>query len=155
MSNNVNSLTPSIDVGQITPHKQPQQKAEIEPSAESNAKSLQSGQEFAYLNKNKESKAAEIEGNKAEASETKTEIEETEIEEALDLVSNFAQNSMKDISFENDNSSGKTVITVFDKRTSEVISQFPSEKILKMAEKIKDLQDEISGLSGLLVDDVV
>jgi len=158
MGNNVNSLPPSVDVGQVTSFSQSHPKAAIDLSAENNAKQVQSGQEFA-LNKSNESKIAEIEEIKAEDVE-KNDVEEaeageTKIEEALNLVSNFAQNSMKDVSFENDNSSGKTVITVFDKKTSEVISQFPSEKIIKMAEKIKDLQDEISGLSGLLIDDVV
>jgi uncharacterized FlaG/YvyC family protein len=44
------------------------------------------------------------------------------------------------------------VITVTDKKTQEVINQFPSEKIISMAEKIQALHQEVESISGLLID---
>ncbi|MCJ8321027.1 MAG: flagellar protein FlaG [Colwellia sp.] len=141
MSNYVNSLPPLVDVGRSAPLNPPNQ-VDVGGRAKNSVDAVQSGQEIA-LNKSKEVESKEVESK------------EVDISEALNVISDFAQNSMKNVSFKNDNSSGKTVITVFDKETHEVISQFPSEKIIKMAEKIKDLQNELSDLSGLLIDDVV
>ncbi len=142
MSNYVNSLPSLIDVGRGTSLNPLSQKVGVEDRTKNSVDAAQSGQEIA-LNKSKEIDSKEIESK------------EVDISEALNVISDFAKNSMKNVSFNNDNSSGKTVITVFDKETNEVISQFPSEKIIKMAEKIKDLQNELSDLSGLLIDDVV
>ena len=79
-------------------------------------------------------------------------ISESEIQEALDVVSAFMSHSFKHVGFSKDTSSGKTVIKVIDKETQELISQFPSDKMLTMAEKIKSLHQEIESASGLLID---
>tara|TARA_R110002012_G_scaffold242832_1_gene417305 strand:+ start:5346 stop:5780 length:435 start_codon:yes stop_codon:yes gene_type:complete len=79
-------------------------------------------------------------------------ISESEIQEALDVVSAFMSHSFKHVGFSNDTSSGKTIIKVIDKETQELISQFPSDKMLTMAEKIKSLHQEIESVSGLLID---
>lgn len=78
-----------------------------------------------------------------------------EIEEALTVVSDFMSATSKNIDFSNDSSSGKTIIKIFDKDTKELISQFPSDKIISMAEKIKNLHQEIESTSGLLIDNHV
>ena len=77
---------------------------------------------------------------------------EDDIIKALEIVSSFMKSSNKQISFSNDNSSGKTVITITDKKTQEVINQFPSDKIISMAERIQDLHREAESISGLLID---
>lgn len=80
------------------------------------------------------------------------EVSEEEVNAALDTVSTFINNSYKQVNFSSDSSSGKTVIKIIDKETQELISQFPSEKLLSIAEKIQGLQLEIEDASGLLVD---
>jgi flagellar protein FlaG len=80
------------------------------------------------------------------------EVSEDEVNEALEVVSTYIKNAFKDVAFSNDTNSGKTVIKVTDKETQELISQFPSDKILSMAKKIKSLHQEIEAVSGLLVD---
>jgi flagellar protein FlaG len=79
-------------------------------------------------------------------------ISEDDINKALEVVSSFMNNSNKQVSFSNDNSSGKTVITITDKKTNEVINQFPNEKIILMAERIQDLHREAESITGLLID---
>lgn len=82
----------------------------------------------------------------------KTDISEENITEALDIVSAFMDKSKKQVVFSNDIKSGKMVITITDKNTKEVINQFPSEKIISMAERIQNLNIEAESISGLLVD---
>lgn len=82
----------------------------------------------------------------------KTDISEQEINTALGIVSDFMHNSNKQVEFSNDNTSGKTIIIITDKETQEVINQFPSEKIISMAERIQNLNMEAESISGLLID---
>lgn len=92
--------------------------------------------------------------NKANISDDlkKDETTDKDIENALDVVSSFMKNSNKKISFSNDNINGKTIITITDEKTQQVINQFPSEKIILMAERIQELYEEAKTISGLLVD---
>jgi flagellar protein FlaG len=82
----------------------------------------------------------------------KQDISAEDVEKALDIVASFLHSTMKQVDFSSDNSAGKTVITVIDKETQEVINQFPSEKIVSMAEKIQQLHQEAKSISGLLID---
>ncbi|MBU2869977.1 flagellar protein FlaG [Colwellia sp. E2M01] len=84
------------------------------------------------------------------AEESKLTVEE--VDKALEVVASFLQNTSKQVDFSSDNNAGKIVITVTDKDTQEVINQFPSEKIISMAEKIQSLHQEVESISGLLVD---
>ena len=87
------------------------------------------------------------------AKSTKEEdISSKDVEQALDIVASFLHSTSKQVDFSSDNKAGKTVITVIDKETQEVINQFPSEKIISMAEKIQALHQEVESISGLLID---
>ena len=92
--------------------------------------------------------------NKIKA-EQKNEASESDINKALEVVSSFMNNNNKQVVFSNDNTSGKTVITITDKKTQEVINQFPSEKIISMAERIQNMHREAESISGLLIDSLV
>ena len=82
----------------------------------------------------------------------KKEITLEEREKALEVVTSFLHNTLKQVDFSSDNNAGKTVVTVLDRKTQEVINQFPSEKIISMAEKIQALHQEVESISGLLID---
>jgi len=79
-------------------------------------------------------------------------VSSEDVEKALDIVASFLNSTLKQVDFSSDNNAGKTVITVTDKETQEVINQFPSEKIISMAEKIQALHQEAESISGLLID---
>jgi len=79
-------------------------------------------------------------------------ISAEDVNKALDIVASFLQSTSKQVDFSSDNKAGKTVITVTDKETQEIINQFPSEKIISMAEKIQALHQEVESISGLLID---
>ena len=74
---------------------------------------------------------------------------------AVETISNFMNHPIRSVSFLQDNTAGKTVIKIFDVETKELIKQFPSDKIISMAEKVMQLQQEIGEKTGILIDDKV
>ncbi|MFT5002871.1 MAG: flagellar protein FlaG [Flavobacteriales bacterium] len=89
---------------------------------------------------------------KSQSLEVKEEVSNVEVEEAIEVVSSFINSTLKQVAFSRDNNAGKMVITMIDKETNEVINQFPSEKIISMAERIKELHQEVENISGLMID---
>lgn len=63
----------------------------------------------------------------------------------------FFDQSNAALSFQVDESSGRFYFKVVDANTQEVIRQVPSEEVLAMARKLRELTD-LKGVSGALVD---
>lgn len=61
----------------------------------------------------------------------------------------------RNLSFSVDDISGRSVIKLRDKKTDEVIKQIPSEELLKVAQDVKRLQEQMGQSIGLLVDNKV
>jgi flagellar protein FlaG len=55
------------------------------------------------------------------------------IEKALQQIQAYLKDSRRQLTFERDESSDRTVIKVVDPASGEVIRQFPSEEVLKIA----------------------
>jgi flagellar protein FlaG len=89
---------------------------------------------------------------KSQSLEVKEETSNAEVEEAIEVVSSFINSTLKQVAFSQDNNAGKMVITMIDKETNEVINQFPSEKVISMAGRIKELHQEVESISGLMID---
>jgi flagellar protein FlaG len=56
-----------------------------------------------------------------------------DIERAVEQIRAFLSESKRELTFERDEDSGKTVIKVIDPASGEVIRQFPPEELLKIA----------------------
>ena len=69
-------------------------------------------------------------------------VDAKELEAAVQKVQNFTQNVAKELQFDIDKDSGRTVVKVVDISTKEVIRQIPSEEMLAMAKAL----DQIQGL---------
>ena len=78
-----------------------------------------------------------------------------ELDEALTVVSTFIDPQVRSVNFFHDDSSGKTVVKIFDVKNQELIKQFPSEKIIEMATHIKSLQNDFLDKTGIFVDSKV
>ena len=78
-----------------------------------------------------------------------------DLTDAIETVSSFIEPQIRNVNFAQDDSSGQTVIKVFDAQSRELIKQFPSDEILELAERIKGLQDEVADKTGILIDDKV
>lgn len=75
-----------------------------------------------------------------------------EVDDALNLVNKAAVFEQRSLSFMMDEASGRSIIKVIDRSTEQLIRQIPSEELLKVAQDIKRLQDEMGQSIGFLVD---
>jgi flagellar protein FlaG len=94
----------------------------------------------------KSPKSAEIESVEAAVKPS-----DNEVEQALDVVNQAAVFQQRALTFKLDEDSGRTVVTVIDKNTEQVIRQIPTEELLKVSQDIKKLQQEMGQSLGLLV----
>lgn len=68
------------------------------------------------------------------------EQKDKQLEGAVTKLNDYIQNVQRDLEFQTDDTSGKTVITVVDRQTSEVVRQIPDDVALKLAQELQ--QDE-------------
>lgn len=73
------------------------------------------------------------------------------LEAATRDLQDFLQQSPSDLMFQVDESSGRTYFKIVDAKTKEVIRQVPSEEILAMARKLRELATPETH-AGVLVD---
>lgn len=90
---------------------------------------------------------------KPEASvEKATELDKNQLQEAVDVINQAVVMDQRSLSFSVDDVSGRSIIKVKDLETEELIRQIPTEEILKVAQDIKRLQEEMGQSLGLLID---
>lgn len=73
--------------------------------------------------------------------EAKKEVEDgvERLEDAVASLNEYVQSVQRDLTFRLDDTSGKTVITVYDRNTEEVVRQMPDDVALRLA---RDLQQD-------------
>jgi len=101
-------------------------------------------QEFANIDKVNNKRTQSLEGRKHQQNDVRETVQELNV--APQLVS-------RNLEFRIDSDSGKTVITVRDTQTQEVIRQIPSEQLLKISGKLKQLMEtkqEDNSATGIL-----
>ena len=64
-----------------------------------------------------------------------------DIQQAVREINEFVQNVQRDLSFNMDEASGRTVIRVIDRDSGDTIRQMPSEEVLAIATQIRDVRD--------------
>lgn len=67
-----------------------------------------------------------------------TEEVQAKLEQAVSKLNEYVQSNQRDIEFFLDEATGKTVITVVDRNTSEVIRQLPGDVTLNLARKLNE-----------------
>ena len=60
------------------------------------------------------------------------------VREAVSRINEYVQQTQRTLDFQLDESSGKTIIRVYDKLSAEMIRQIPSELALELAQKLND-----------------
>jgi len=73
-----------------------------------------------------------------------------QIETAVAQLSEFVQTSSRQLNFSVDEGSNKQVVKVTDAETGKIIRQIPSEEVLKLSERLQELQTEVGTAVGLL-----
>ena len=87
--------------------------------------------------------------NRAEAAQTEA-SSEAAFENAVENISNYVQNITRDLEFSVDEDLGKTVVTVLNTETQEVIRQIPSEEMVELAKRL-DRKEPGDLITGVLV----
>jgi flagellar protein FlaG len=73
-----------------------------------------------------------------------------QIETAVAQLSEFVQTNSRQLNFSVDEGSNKQVVKVTDAETGKIIRQIPSEEVLKLSERLQELQTEVGTAVGLL-----
>lgn len=107
------------------PHKESQQ-SELAPRSEDSANQLR--------------KAEEAIQKSVQQVEQSQEVQEKQLEVAVTQLNDYIQNVERDLQFKTDDASGKTIVTVVDRQTSEVVRQIPDDVALSLAQNLE--QDE-------------
>jgi flagellar protein FlaG len=83
---------------------------------------------------------------------------QTALREAVDQINDYVQTVQRDLSFSMDDESGRTVISVIDSGSGELIRQIPSEEVIALAAHLQDMnQDSVASGEfnrGILFSDV-
>lgn len=72
--------------------------------------------------------------------EKQRENQRESLDQAVSRLNDFVQTVQRDLQFEVDNNSGKTIVRVVDQQTDKVIRQIPDDVALRLAENLQ--QDE-------------
>ncbi len=65
---------------------------------------------------------------------------QAQLKEAVSRLNDYIQSVQRDLQFELDDISGRTVVRVLDRQTQDVVRQIPDEVVLKLAQNLQ--QDE-------------
>jgi flagellar protein FlaG len=65
--------------------------------------------------------------------------EDQSVEQTVEQINDYFQSMGRDLNFKVDDESGRTIITVLDSETKEVIRQIPPEEVLQLAMHLQDL----------------
>lgn len=104
------------------------------------AVSPSSAKAAAYSRVESEAKAAKAESGKElppEAGKV-AELNKEQVREAVSRINEYVQQTERKLEFQMDEDSGETIIRVYDKASSELIRQIPSELALELAQKLND-----------------
>lgn len=78
------------------------------------------------------------------------EANSSNVESAVGEVSEFVQSQNRNLNFSYNQDSNQSVVKVTDSETGELIRQIPSEEVLRLSERIKDLQSDVGATVGVL-----
>ena len=74
---------------------------------------------------------------------------------AVAKVESFLTIQNRDLIFSIDENTNRSVVTVKDGQSGDVIRQIPSEELLKLAERIQELQQDVGNSVGVFINNQV
>lgn len=81
--------------------------------------------------------------------------QERDVEQAVEEVQSFLQVQNRNLAFSIDEDTRRSVVTVKDTESGDVIRQIPSDEVLRLAERIKELQEDVGSSVGVLLNNQV
>lgn len=82
----------------------------------------------------------------ATAEEKPAAIDKEELSDAVRSLADYVQNMRRELQFSVDETTGRTIVTVTDTDTGEMIRQIPAEEVLALAHHLDELEDGSQGL---------
>ena len=86
------------------------------------------------------------------ADKVSDEENQASLENAVQEVESFLQTQNRNLAFSIDDETKRSVVTVKDSESGDVIRQIPSEEVLALAERIQDLQQDVGDSVGVFID---
>ncbi|MBN7818850.1 flagellar protein FlaG [Bowmanella yangjiangensis] len=123
----------------------------LQPRANLVDKQDQNGKEATKLGEQERQSQQEI----TQGSDVVADIKEADVELAVEQVREFVFSHNRQLSFSVDEDSRRSVIKVTDPESGTVIRQIPSEEVLKLAERIRELQSDVGAAVGVLFNKAV
>ena len=77
------------------------------------------------------------------------------LRQAISDVESFLQVQNRDLAFSIDEDTARSVVTVIDGQSGDVIRQIPSEEVLALAERIQELQQDVGVSVGVFINNEV
>ena len=78
-----------------------------------------------------------------------------ELDDAIVKVESFLKVQNRDLAFTIDENTNRSVVTVKDSTSGDVIRQIPSEEVLKLADRIQELQQDVGNSVGVFINNQV
>ena len=75
-----------------------------------------------------------------------------DIEEASRDIEQFLQSQTRNLVFSVDETTNRSVVTVTESGSGDVIRQIPSEEVLRLAERLEELRSDVGSSVGVLFD---
>lgn len=108
-------------------------------------------------NESEQTNATDETSNSVNASQSNADTQSNEanqqpadLESAVSQVSDFVQAQSRNLNFSFDNEAQRSIVKVTDSDTGELIRQIPSEEVLRLSERIKNLQSDVDSTVGVL-----
>jgi len=76
-------------------------------------------------------------------------------ESQIEQLQEFNQSIDRSLQFKVDEELGVTIVRVIDKNTDELIRQFPPEELINLSKRLKELNEDNTGNSGILLQEKV
>ncbi len=83
-----------------------------------------------------------------EAAQEQREVRTQRVERAVEQLNDYVQSFQRDLKFSLDEDLGRTVVSVVDRNTQEVIRQIPNETALQLARNLKAMQMDMQVSAG-------
>ena len=105
-----------------------------------NATQLSSSSAADAYGKEQASATSKVESGKELPQNVKpiADVSEEQVKDAVSKLNEYVQSTERTLDFQMDEDSGKTIIKVFDKSSSELIRQIPNELALELAQNLND-----------------
>ena len=78
-----------------------------------------------------------------------------QLSDAISRVESFLQGQNRNLAVSIDENTERSVVTVLDSDTGDVIRQIPSEELLVLAKRIQELQQDVGSRVGVLINNQV